>query len=363
MVMSGVLIVSDGLDEAEQANLERLRDELMGRGVGVALAASGGRPRPGVIACPGLDRPLRRAWIVRRWTGADGLSAPELIHAVGLEMAPAALEMAERWERPYLLSVPDFPPIGTTLRVSRRWFRGAVVPAPDLAAELHREFGVPRDLIRVVPPAITPPPPRPDEGTASSSNRIAVIGTAVTPERFDGLAVFFRAARLILDSGHDVEFAVAWDRGEDVSLRRLAEPLGLSDRVTFAPGLLHNDAFWGVLDVYCHPALRPSVAHPLLAALAHGVPCVGSDVPGLRGWLAGDAGRLVAPGVPDLLAASLLDLIEHPFEARAPGKRGRASILERCPAEAEAETLETLYREIAAEVPETAATADLAAGD
>jgi glycosyltransferase involved in cell wall biosynthesis len=232
-----------------------------------------------------------------------------------------------------------------------------VVPAPDLAAELHREFGVPEDLVTVIPPGLAPPPPRPDEGTAGATGRIAVIGTAVTPERFDGLAVFFGAARLILDAGQDVEFAVAWDRGEDVSLRRLAEPLGLSDRVTFAPGLLHHDAFWGVLDIYCHPALRPSVGHPLLAALAHGVPCVGSDVPGLRGWLAGDAGRLVAPGVPDLLAASLLDLIEHPFEARAQGQRGRELILARCPDEHEAEAYEALYRAVAAEVADPIAVA------
>ncbi len=350
--MADVVLVGGRLEIAELHLLDRLSGRLATRTVAsrlVCIAGNGGGP--GVIECPGLGNRWRRPWALRRLTGGDEIESPELLHVLGLEMAEIGLELAERWERPYVLALDEFPGRGDRLRVSRRWCRGLIVPCADLADELVESYGVPRGWIDVVAPGIVTAEPVPSEGR---SPRITVVGTAVAVDRIEGLATFFQAARRILDTGRDVEFVVARTRGEESGLRRLAEWLQLKDRVTFADGHLEGEACWRVLDVYCQSSLVPHAGRGLGLALAHAIPAVASDVPGLRSWIIPEqTGRLVPPGDPDALANAILDLLAAPDQAHALGRNGRAFVADTCNPDREADLLATIYRRaLAGPLPE-----------
>jgi glycosyltransferase involved in cell wall biosynthesis len=357
--MADVVLVGGWLDPGALRQIDRLSGRLATRGVAcrlVCVAGAGGGQ--GVVECPGLGSRWRRPWALRRLAGADGLEPPDLLHVLGHDMAGVGLELAERWCRPYVVSIEDFPDLSDGLRVSRRWFRGLIVPCADLADELVRAFGVPATWIDVVPPGLLDSEPA---CPAGAGPRIPVVGTAVAADRVEGLATFFRAARIILDAARDVEFVVASTGGEESNLRRLADWLQLKEHVTFADGCVDGEAFWRVLDVYCQSSVAPATGRGLAQALAHAVPAVASDVPGLRSWiLPGLTGHLVPPGDPDALAAVILELLAAPEQARQLGLSAREFVARSCHPDREADLLAALYQHA---LSESLPPADLAPAD
>ncbi len=88
----------------------------------------------------------------------------------------------------------------------------------------------------------------------------------------------------------------------------------------------------GEAEVVCAPSLAAESFGIVLAeAMAAGVPVVASDLPGYRAVLGdGEAGRLVPPNEPALLADALHDILGDAEERRrllAAGRRRRAAVL------------------------------------
>ena len=141
-----------------------------------------------------------------------------------------------------------------------------------------------------------------------------------------GFAGFLNAARRVLDTGQDIEFVIAGSGDEEIELRRRADRLKISDRVTFAADASPGDAFWDVLDVYCQPSILPTVGRGLRMALAHGVPSIASDVDGLRGLVIPESTSLmVPPNDTNALSRAILDLLGRPEHACVLGREGRES--------------------------------------
>src|SRR4051812_47932560 len=67
----------------------------------VCLDCSGPPPAHAFQVIPGLARRWGRASSARRFVSQGGFR-PTLIHAFELSLAPAALELAERWRVPYV---------------------------------------------------------------------------------------------------------------------------------------------------------------------------------------------------------------------------------------------------------------------
>jgi len=173
---------------------------------------------------------------------------------------------------------------------------------------------------------------------------VYVAGAAGPMAAGSGLTTFLGAAVRVINAGHDVEFVLAGRGPDEPDLRRRADRLGIAGRVTFAGDPGDCGAFWDVLDVYCHPAHRPDTGRPLATALAHGLPCIASAVPGLRSLAEdGDTGRLVPPGEPEALAGTILDLLADPAAAADLGHRARASVARRFDPGREAAELAGLY--------------------
>ena len=338
----------------DPARLDRLVGLLSDRGVEaevlLAAVAARGRGRPEGTVPEGLAERWRRFWSVRGLARRD--DRPRLLHALGVAASGAALDLAERWRVPYLVSVEEFLPSGTVLRLSRRWCRWVVASGEALALDLAREAGLPRRLVKQVPPAVRLPT---WEDRLGRSGRVPVVGAACATGAGSGLPTFLRAAREVLDRGLDVEFVIA-TQGPDAPARRLAEALNLSDRLTLAVGPEADRSFWAVLNVYCQPARAACAGGSLARAMAYGIPCVASEVQGLQAWIEDRrTGRLVAPGDHLGLAATVIELLADPGRAEALGRRARQHVARHFTPEAEADALARLYRDTAASADAPAA--------
>ena len=335
-----VLLLAGRLGPGDACALRGLVDRLKAAGVAARVACLGGWAGDGGLECPGLGCSWKLAWAARRLRRGEQVARPALIHALGTATAPAALALADGWRVPYLLTVDDFLPPGGTLRLARRWCRGLIAGGRELADDLVDLLGVPRSWVHVVPPGL----PLPERPACPRPAGVKVVGAAGAMAAGSGLATFLAAAVRVIATGLDVEFVLAGHGPDEPDLRRRADRLGISGRVTFAGDPGDSGAFWDVLDLYCQPSHRPDAGRPLATALAHGLPCLASDVPGLRSLVEdGDVGHLVPPGESEALADAILDLLADSFGSAALGLHARDSVARRFDPGREAADLADLY--------------------
>ena len=298
-----------------------------------------------------IQKPMLRhrwlGWINQRQLAKDDrLIPPHLIHVVHDEMADVALPLAEHWQIPYVISIDGYGIIDRGVRVSSRWCRALIAASSELARTLQDELGVPETLLSVIPPGIVMP-----ELTARafSGDRIPVIGTAGRSTEASGLHIFFEAARAVLGEDHDAEFMVALQGDDDLDIRRLAQRMGIGDRVTVSDFSLLGPRYWTVLDLYCQPSLAPSAGRTLTLAMSHEVPCIASRVPGLRELIQeGQTGLVVPRGEPFPLAHAIIKLLDDRALARNLARAASDSIRARFDPEREADHLLMLYRNLVA---------------
>jgi glycosyltransferase involved in cell wall biosynthesis len=210
---------------------------------------------------------------------------------------------------------------------------------------LKSSFGILSPFVSVVYPGISTPGDETD--IPVQTGRVPVIGTAGPLVASSGFATFLSAARRVLDAGVDAEFVIAGQGEDEVDLRRRAARLKIADRVTFAGQPVVGLRFWSVLDVFCQTSLTPTVGRTLATAMASGVPCVATDIEGLRTLVTHEeTGLRVPPNDSSALAATILSLLGDPVRARRLGRQGRALIRRDFDPEAEAQTLACLYESV-----------------
>ncbi len=361
-----VLLVAGHLAGDERLRVRGLAERLVHRGHRVDLVALSDAPpvptrRPGsglglgagsgperaarAFDWPGLGSVWLRPLATRGFPMDDLDERPEVILTLSVELAESTRMLAKHWRIPYLLSVEEFLPPGRSLMRSRSHCRAVVAASLEVGEQLVARAQIPRQLIRVVPPGL---PLCPTRNRALDPGRIAVVGTAGFWEPGGGQSTFLAAAARVCEAQLDVEFILAGQGAHEPFLRRSVDRLGIADRVTFAETKQSTEPFWGVLDVYCHPSVVPTVGRPLINAMAHGVPVVASDVEGLRALVSDrQTGLLIPPGDCDPMADAMLDLLADAVEAHRMSSQGRRRVVELFDPEREADSLSALLTAVA----------------
>lgn len=293
---------------------------------------------------PALGSRWLRGFAARSVWDDVRIERPDLLHVVHDEMMEVAPAISEVARLPYIQTVADFRTLERGLRLSRRWCRHLVATGPDLAAELIEGLGVPPERIAVIPPGILPSPtPR----SGASPWGVPVIGTGGPLEERSGLMVFLDAARQVLNAGYDAEFVIAGQGTKHPDLRRRAGQLQIDERVTVADFPSLGADYWTALDIYCQPAMVASGGGTLLHAMAHAIPSIATSVPGLQGLIEpGSSGLIVPPDDPGALEAAIIELLDHPEEARRLGQNARERVRTEFDPDAEADRLVALYRQV-----------------
>jgi glycosyltransferase involved in cell wall biosynthesis len=248
-----------------------------------------------------------------------------------------------------------------------RAFRSAdlVLSVSPLLADRWREGGLPADRVRLAPNGVDTTRFRPaDEGERkalrrslgwSDDDRVVVfVGFFSRDKRPD---LLFRAWRRVRADGVPAKLAFIGAKGStyyeiDSSLageiRRQAAETGLAGDVRWVEPTHEVERYLRAADLFVLPSIRE--AHPLalLEAMACGLPCVATHLPGATDILIeeGRTGRLFRADDEAALAGAMRDLLTAPAAAAAIGGAARAVVLERYDVRRTAETWRSAYEAV-----------------
>ncbi len=218
---------------------------------------------------------------------------------------------------------------GTRTALERRLCRQVdrvIATCSDEVAEL-RAMGLPEHRATVIPCGVDTDAFRPTPVGPRPGQRLLVIGRVVERKGVGNvIEALVHLPGVHLDvAGGAVEAML--DADPDIArLRRLADRLGVADRVHFLGAVSRRDvpALMCSADVVVAvPWYEPFGIVPV-EAMACGRPVVGSAVGGLLDTVVpGVTGELVPPRRPDLLAGTLADLLGDPARMQRYGTAGR----------------------------------------
>jgi glycosyltransferase involved in cell wall biosynthesis len=114
-------------------------------------------------------------------------------------------------------------------------------------------------------------------------------------------------------------------------LRATAAASGFGDRVVFVPPTNQIQDYFRAADMYVMPSKREGMPIALLEAMACGLPCVASRLPGATDTMVDDGvnGRLAEPGDIDGFAAAIGGLLADPATASRMGAAARRTVEDR----------------------------------
>jgi glycosyltransferase involved in cell wall biosynthesis len=202
-----------------------------------------------------------------------------------------------------------------------------VVASEDVAAAQRAlPFGPP---IRVVPPGIDPERYAAGDGHRlriqhGLSSDCVVVGIVGRLQPWKGQDIFLRAAALVARVRPEVRYALiggaemGWEEGDfPGELKRLAQSLGLTERVVFTGQTQEVPHWLGALDICVNVSDREPFGLVILEAMAAGTPVIAVAAGGPAEIIEhGETGVLLARRTPEALARALLGLVAAPAERR-----------------------------------------------
>jgi alpha-1,3-rhamnosyl/mannosyltransferase len=259
-----------------------------------------------VVRAPGGTSRPRRVVAEATWLAMAGRRARvDVLHHPGgtipvLRASPA------------MVTIHDLQPLAMPEHFSRRklaYLRRRLQPSATRSTlvtgvsdftrdDVVARLGVAPDRTAVTPPAVDPDPPVLDDPGIEKAHRLDrpwLLYPAITYAHKDHATVVRALAEL-----PDHLLVLTGGAGPaEADLRRLAELLGVADRVRRTgriPGN-HLDALYRGAAALVFPSRFEAVGLPVLEAMARGCPVVAADATGLPA-VVGDAGVLVPPGDP-----------------------------------------------------------------
>ena len=144
---------------------------------------------------------------------------------------------------------------------------------------------------------------------------------------FKGGSVMLRAWQIVAGQRSDGVLRFVGDGPERAGLETLSRELGIAPRVVFCGTSADPRSFYAAADVFVLPSLEEGMPNALLEAMATGLACVASDLPGTRGIVEhGRSGLLVPPGDADSLGAAVARLLADGGERKRLGQAARERV-------------------------------------
>jgi len=350
--VSRVLLVASQLqDDSLGRSFLRVAQELARRELTVGLLWGGGTLADEIEAmglrsclCEALWLPADPLFLPRAAVACAREFDPQLIHLFGCPLARWGMRLSRAAGAPYILSVLNFPPPVGDARLPGQWKQGSILAlSEEVRQGLVNQGRIPKEAIGVIPMGIAIEDYA-DYQETDRSNRIPVIGTvgSLAPER--GCDVFLRAAKVILDRGHEAQFVVAGDGPERERLRRLAGELDIEKWVTFVPEYRDYRRMISVLDICVIPALEEGISLNVIEAMACRKPVVASGVGDAYDVIEdGHTGFLASKKDPQAMAEKIIHLIEDRGLARRLVEAAYTTVCERFSLNASVDHLLSFY--------------------
>jgi glycosyltransferase involved in cell wall biosynthesis len=209
------------------------------------------------------------------------------------------------------------------LRACLAWNSRTVVVSEAMRDSLQRTFGLYAHRIDFVPNGVSADPA--SQTTAFHDPlRLVTVGSLIQRKRVATLL----QALVHEDCPSTTVLRIVGEGPERASLERLAQSLGVRDRVQFVGGVAPDDVpshlQWADLFVFASESEgRPNA---ILEAMASGLPILATDIPGVRELLGPRGGILFPVGDVTALVKAIGLLLNDPDLAQSLGHEARARI-------------------------------------
>jgi len=161
------------------------------------------------------------------------------------------------------------------------------------------------------------------------------------------LDTLVRAARIVVTQMPAVQFVIAGDGGERVTLEKLRDELRLNANFHFIGARDDIYEIFQLADIVTLCSLWEGLGFSLMEAMALGKPVVGTGVAGISEIIQHERNGLLVPKQsPEALAQALMRVLGDPALAAKMGREGRAVISERFNVNKNAKQLLDLYQSI-----------------
>lgn len=231
----------------------------------------------------------------------------------------------------------------------RRLARQLVCVSDTALDRFVEDWGVPTDRLRTIHPAVPldpflAVPAGPPRRSTSDGPVVTAVGRLV-PAKAQHLLI--EAAPAVLVAHPDARFVIVGPGPREDELRRLAESLGVADRVDL-PGARHDiAAVLAETDVFTLTSEWEGLPISAIEAMAAARPVVLTDVGGCRGLVDdGRAGVVVPPGDSTAIADALVELLGDEDRRRALGEAARRRVVSEFSLERMTRAYESLYDEV-----------------
>jgi len=196
--------------------------------------------------------------------------------------------------------------------------------SPSIAMrDLLRRYGV-RTPISVIPTGInlqswrtpTAPDPRLALGLSPTQPMLLFVGRLAFEKNIEFL---LNMLTTLIQTHPDVRLVLAGEGPAEKHLRKLTAQLGLEEHVHFVGNLPRDgqlQALYRTADAFVFASTTETQGLVLVEALALGLPVVALAEMGTRDVVREGEGCLIAPNNPAGFAARVLEVLEHPHEAR-----------------------------------------------
>ena len=233
-------------------------------------------------------------------------------------------------------------------RAATRMIDAVIAVCRADAAFLSDTFGVPPDLITVIPNGVPAFPSLPTRAEARRSLGVPddvepLVGYVGALETKKGVTDLMAGAAMAELPGLALALV-----GDGTLARQLRVDAGTQSFAVFLPGYLTDVAsFLPAFDLFVFPSHGESMPLAVIEAMHAGLPILATRVGGIPEIIDdGVTGLLVEPMRPDLIAVALRALAADPDRARALGDAARRSAAERFTTEVMVQRVEQLYRTI-----------------
>ena len=170
-----------------------------------------------------------------------------------------------------------------------------------------------------------------------------------TWEPIYGIDVLARAFVKVAQQKEDVELVLLNSGSQGNAIRNILQRGDVLDRVTFGGQVSQSDLprWYHMADLYVSPSHVDGSSVSLIEALACGIPCLVSDIPGNREWVfEGENGWLFRDGDADDLARKILAAMNQREKLPQIGEAGRRSAEKRADWKKNSEALMNVYRSL-----------------
>lgn len=326
----------------------RFRPVVVGVERRVVDAVAAGRPGTDTVVLPFIRARYDARAIAAHLRALVDLR-PQVVH-VSLASpwsSQMAICLASLMPRVRVVAVEQLP--SPPARGSQRWLKrlttaglAAHVAVGERAArEVERLAGLPLGSVRTIYNGVPDLPLTPAERVSAGPT----VGAVGRLEEQKGIDLLLRALAAL----PGVTALVVGDGREGERLRRMAERLGISQRVVWLGWQQEPRPYLAAVDLLALPSRAEGFPLAALEALLAAVPVVAADVGSVgEAVVHGRTGLLVPPDDPEALAEAIASLLADPGRRAEMGRRGRALVLARFSAQAMARRFEALYDEILA---------------